>query len=115
MNFNADFGKIEARVASMVGHGFRVCRFKDFHNLGVWYYICSYVGVRAVYLWEDGSINGNTGCNVVVCGLNGEELKTAQLKGYADAPGYWATEAEADEFLLAWKAGNDIPEDGCDE
>jgi len=100
-----DFGKIEKRVASMVGKGFRVC---SHWSAGLkWWYVCTNMWERSVYLWKDGTLNGSTGYNSPGPG----PTKEAHLAALQGAPGFWGTKAEAEAYLEEWQ---NEPTEECD-
>lgn len=94
-----DFSKIEQRILSMVGNGFRVCKHKGH------FYICTGLGMNGVYLWKDGTLNGDTGFR----GYKATSPESEQAE-YEQASGFWATEQEAEVFLSAWRDENNVKE-----
>ena len=82
-----DYVKIEKRILSMVSRSFRVCVHLD-EGLK-WWYICSGIGEMAIFLWDDGTINGTTGY--------------AEVQSLRETPGFWRTKEDAEEYLDEWQ------------
>ena len=95
---NLDWASIEKRVLSITGKGFRVCVHLD-EGLK-WWYICSGIGEQAVFLWDDGTINGTTGYT----GLGVDErTQAAKIQALRETPGFWRTKEDAEAYLEEWQ------------
>jgi len=93
-----DYTNIERRVLSMIGKGFRVCVHLD-EGLK-WWYICSGIGETAIFLWDDGTINGTTG----YAGVGKDEKdRAARVQALRETPGFWRTKEDAEEYLDEWQ------------